>query len=137
PAARSRLHVAVAQLADALDAELDDAARLREAPEFVAAAVAHRAGPEELAGVQGFAARHVGDDVLEAVVHGGRTALRPELAVDAGFHPQRVRIGDLVGGDDARAEHVAGVEILALGRAHHAGALRRLHVARRHVVHDR
>src|SRR4051794_24117534 len=130
------LHDAVSEDADALDLELDQVPRLEEAQLLEAAAIAHRAGAEELARVQRLRARGVRDAVLELPVHVARIAAAPLLAVHARDHVEPVRIADLIGRDQARAHGVAIVKILALARPKLAGHLLRLLVARREVVED-
>jgi hypothetical protein len=60
------------------------------------------------------------DHVFEAPAHVARAAPAPFLAIDAGDHIQVVGIGQLVDGDQTWSHHVAGIEILALGRSQHA-----------------
>ena len=96
---------------------------------------AHMAS-EHFARPQRLRARRVGDHVRERVVHVGARVLAPQLAVDPHAHREVAGV-QLVGGDEARAEHVRAVPVLRLARPHAHRQLAHLHVARRHVVPDR
>src|SRR3546814_18661930 len=50
--------------------------------------------------------------------------------------PYVVDVGKFIRRGNAGADRIAAVEILALGRAHHAGHLRHLRIARGKVVED-
>src|SRR5688572_9638043 len=82
----------VAQHADAADLQLDHVAVLHEAAELVAAAAAHRARAEDLARMQRFLQRGVGDDAGKAVLHLAAVAVRPGFAVYARLHAQVLRV---------------------------------------------
>ncbi len=104
--------------------------------EFQAAAATHRAGGEELTGVQGLFDGRVGDDVGETVQHVGAGSAATLLAVDADGHGQGAGVRHLVGGDQPGTHDVAGVEVLALGWPQHGGHFAVLLVAGADVVED-
>ena len=92
------------------------------------------AGREHVAGAVA-ERRVVAEDLRDRHGHAARVRLLADLAVDAQRHGQVVRIGDLVGRDDPRAERAEGVDRLAEredARAH----LAPLDVARGDVVED-
>src|ERR1051325_1197341 len=91
--ARQRsLHDAIAEHSNFFHFELDDIAGLEKAQLLEPAAVADRAGCEELAGMQRLGARRVRDAVLELPVHVARVAAAPLLAVHPRDHLEAIRI---------------------------------------------
>src|SRR4051795_12317876 len=108
------LYDAVSQEADALDLELDHVAALQEGAQLEPAAAAHGARADEVAGKQRLGPRNVGNGLLEAPVHVAGRAAGPLGSVHPRRHRERVRVGQLVGGDEPRSDRVSGVEVLAL-----------------------
>ena len=124
------------QYADLLDLQFYHVARIEVAPEVVAAAGADGSRADDFARVQRLRVGDMREYVRELVVHGGGIAAAPARAVDAHLHLERMRVADLVERDDPRPQHVAAVEILALGRAEPALHLGELRVARGEIVKD-
>src|SRR5580704_6244418 len=116
PPADSLTYDAIAQYADLFDFELDDFARRHIAADFEARAVADRARAEQFARINRLVAGHEGDAVLVFPAHFARIAAAAFLPVHAHDHVQHIRVGDFVGGDDARADRIGIVEVLAFAR---------------------
>src|SRR6266540_6924959 len=140
PTARGRLKIPracsswvgydlLALLAKPLDGELHHVAGLEEQRRRLDAE-AHarrRAGGDDVARQKRHVLADVRDDLRDAEHHGARVAGLHALAVDLERHAERLRVADLVGGDEPGADRARGVEALALvplrGR-HLEGALR-------------
>ena len=127
----------VAQHADSVDVEFDRVAALEKAADLQPAAIADRAGTEELAGMDRLVLRGVGENLLEGEQHAARLPARAGFAVDPHLDLQRLRIAEFVGRDDPGSQDIAAVEALALGRAEPALHFHPLPVARGKIVEDR
>ena len=126
----------IAQYAEPLDLKLDDVAMFQIAVQLQAAAIAHCARAEELARMDRFVARDIGDQFLEGEEHIGGGAARPGFAVDPDGHGELVGIGDLIGGNEPGPQNVSAIEAFALRRAHQAFHLGMLRVPGGEVVVD-
>ena len=90
-------------------------------------------GGDHVAGLERERLREVGDLLKAAVDHLARVAVLAQLVVDPGLDLKRVRVAELVGGDDPRTERTVGIE----GLAHRHRRRAQLPVADGDVVGDR
>src|SRR6056297_2945824 len=101
--------------AEPLDAEFDPVAGLEVAWRLLSHADAGgRAGRDHVAGVQGHESAEVADEMGHTVDHRFRRTLLHGLAVDLQPHGQRLRVGDLVTGDEPGPDLAEIVAALAL-----------------------
>src|SRR5258708_1321647 len=125
---------ALALLAEPLDAERDDVPDLEELRGLHAEAHAGwGAGGDDVAGKERHELADVGNEVRAVEDHRARVAALALLAVHVEPHVERLRVGDLVGGDQPRPDGTEGVASLALVPL---AAAPELEVALRDVVHD-
>src|SRR2546427_570347 len=108
--------------AEPADPHLDDVARLQIARRLHAVGDAGgRARRDQVARAQRHELAHVGDQRPHAEDHVLGVAALARLAVDGGPHLERLRVADLVRGDEPGPDRCEGVGALALGRG--AGTL--------------
>src|SRR3546814_4785050 len=103
-----------------VDAEFDDVAGLQiPGRGLLPQADARRgAGRDDVAGLQRHELRKIGDDLGDGEDHRLGVPVLHALAVDRQPHRQRLRVADLVGGDQPRADRAEGRETLALVPRH-------------------
>ena len=96
-----------------LDLALTDVAGLEEEGLGVGLFVgdaAEGAGGDDVAGLEGHLAEE-GDEGGDVEDHVGEALVLADVAVDAGFDEEFVRVGHFVGGDEMRPDGVGGVEV--------------------------
>src|SRR4051812_5361886 len=99
--------------AERLDLDADAVAR-GQAPRRVhrLSDAGRRPGEDDVAGLQGAGLREERDDLGDAEDQVRRGRVLAQLAVDPRAQPQRLRVGDLVGGGDPRAPRAGVVKAL-------------------------
>src|SRR5262249_28458112 len=108
----------VALRAETFDLHLHHIAGLEVAGWFGAMADAgRRARRDQISHPERHEATHVGDELPPREAHVLRVAVLAPLAVDVGPEPEPLRVGDLVGGHEPRADGRERVRALSLGRA--------------------
>src|SRR3989442_5141122 len=119
PIVSTALRHGVGQLADALDPEANGLAGLQESP------AAHpdarrRPSHDQVAGLQRDARRELRDLLRRVEDHPPGVRVLHELVADPELHAEVLRILDLAGGNDPRAQRTPALEAL-LAESVHAG----------------